>query len=258
VGSFVKLMEGVLNFYYYYQDSFSSIKFYLVIVNLILFGFAVLFRIRQQTQPSSEKKKILFVTAHPDDECMFFTPIIKNLVVNNELYILCLSNGNFEGLGSKREEELVKSCVILGFKKQNVYCENNSKLQDGFVAWDKELVSSIILEKIKNLNINMIITFDESGISSHPNHIATFEGVENLIKTKRISSEIKAYSLLTTNILRKYIGIFDVLFSVRDEYFYISPDFRDAWNAMFVHRTQLVWFRYLYLFFFTLCLYEYT
>lgn len=37
-------------------------------------------------------KNIMFVTAHPDDECMFFAPSILNMPQHN-LYLLCLSNG---------------------------------------------------------------------------------------------------------------------------------------------------------------------
>lgn len=44
------------------------------------------------------KKRVLFVIAHPDDECMFFGPTIKNLVNDGEcnLYLMCLSTGSFK------------------------------------------------------------------------------------------------------------------------------------------------------------------
>lgn len=41
-------------------------------------------------------KRILFVISHPDDECMFFGPLIYSLTQRNlgcQVYILCLSNG---------------------------------------------------------------------------------------------------------------------------------------------------------------------
>lgn len=48
--------------------------------------------------PSRETKgadvKALFVTAHPDDECMFFAPAILRLVeLNASVHLLCLSEG---------------------------------------------------------------------------------------------------------------------------------------------------------------------
>lgn len=41
------------------------------------------------------KGRILLITAHPDDECMFFAPTILSLgnSVRAELFLLCLSEG---------------------------------------------------------------------------------------------------------------------------------------------------------------------
>ena len=61
--------------------------------------------------------KFLLITAHPDDECMFFTPTIRNLIKNGgEIDLMCLSTGNFDGKGSIRRKELKKSSRILGIK----------------------------------------------------------------------------------------------------------------------------------------------
>ena len=46
---------------------------------------------------------------------MFFVPSIMNLKNSNNLYLLCLSNGNFDGLGKIREKELHASAKYLGF-----------------------------------------------------------------------------------------------------------------------------------------------
>ena len=40
----------------------------------------------------------LLVIAHPDDECMFFTPTLLGLQSQNVVvHVLCLSTGNFAG-----------------------------------------------------------------------------------------------------------------------------------------------------------------
>ncbi len=67
---------------------------------------------------------VLLITAHPDDECMFFSPTILNLRRQGILVnLLCLSNGNADGLGQVREKELRESARILGI--QDVSCLNN-------------------------------------------------------------------------------------------------------------------------------------
>ncbi len=50
--------------------------------------------------------------AHPDDEAMFFAPSIIQLNNFNNISVLCLSNGNYAGLGKTREKELEKSCEV--------------------------------------------------------------------------------------------------------------------------------------------------
>lgn len=40
--------------------------------------------------------RVLLITAHPDDECMFFAPAIITLTqANVEIFLLCLSEGHF-------------------------------------------------------------------------------------------------------------------------------------------------------------------
>jgi N-acetylglucosaminylphosphatidylinositol deacetylase len=66
-------------------------------------------------QRNIRKHNILYVIAHPDDEAMFFVPSILELRRTNNLHLLCLSNGNADGLGKIREKELHASCKYLGF-----------------------------------------------------------------------------------------------------------------------------------------------
>ena len=57
------------------------------------------------SQSQLSATKIMLVIAHPDDEVMFFSPLLNLAARNKEslnISILCLSNGNFEGLGSTR------------------------------------------------------------------------------------------------------------------------------------------------------------
>ena len=60
---------------------------------------------------------------------MFFLPTIMDLRRKNNLYLLCLSNGNADGLGRVREKELKESAKHLGFQEYEVV--NDPALQDG-------------------------------------------------------------------------------------------------------------------------------
>ena len=64
---------------------------------------------------------ILLLTAHPDDECMFFAPTILALhdaiTPPPALYSLCLSVGNADGIGDTRRHELARSLEVLGIEE---------------------------------------------------------------------------------------------------------------------------------------------
>ena len=94
---------------------------------------------------SIRNKEILLLTAHPDDEIMFFYPTIKELCKCNDLYLLCLSNGDYDGIGYIREKELKKLCQIINFKglKISVFEDNINKF------WDQQNIEKIVTNYIK-------------------------------------------------------------------------------------------------------------
>ena len=128
-------------------------------------------------------KDVLLLTAHPDDEIMFFLPTIKSIKSSNNkinLHILCLSNGNYDKLGEIRTEEFNNVCKLLKIEDKEII--NDEKLKDGMnEIWEKEYVSDKIKKYLhKNDNyekIGTIITFDEYGVTKHANHIACHEGL---------------------------------------------------------------------------------
>lgn len=69
----------------------------------------------------------LILTAHPDDEAMFFSPTIMGLKNHGwEVRGLCLSTGNAEGLGAERVEELKRSYGVFGLQESHVKWLNDS------------------------------------------------------------------------------------------------------------------------------------
>lgn len=63
----------------------------------------------------------LVLTAHPDDEAMFFAPSILTLGEHGwDLHAVCLSDGDADGLGAVRKGELFGSYEVLGLAQDNV------------------------------------------------------------------------------------------------------------------------------------------
>ncbi len=158
----------------------------------------------------------LLITAHPDDESMFFTPTLRNLIhldSKNErhnqkpnIQLLCLSNGDYRDVsdGPVRTKELYKACSLIGIDGQktsdtaSVIVLDDDRLKDGpNEVWNSDLIANTVLEHIQTilssiqkqqstqpqLNIN-IITFDQGGVSDHPNHVDVFRGIKHFLHEK--------------------------------------------------------------------------
>jgi N-acetylglucosaminylphosphatidylinositol deacetylase len=105
-----------------------------------------------------QKKNVLFVIAHPDDESMFFSPTINYLASNAcNLHMLCLSTGNADGMGSIRNNELHRACAVLKVPLQQLKILNHPNLQDGFgQLWSHDLLTEIIEEEVTKHDIHTV------------------------------------------------------------------------------------------------------
>ncbi|KAF8329563.1 putative deacetylase LmbE-like domain-containing protein [Cantharellus anzutake] len=202
----------------------------------------------------------LFITAHPDDETMFFAPTILSLVSQNvSVEALCLSNGDSGGLGSMRERELYEAYSILGV--ENVRILAHQQIRDNItLQWDSKLLAGIIQHHLEHHKISTIFTFDEQGVSGHPNHAAIPKALA-LVINSGVYPGIKAYSLVTHPLPIKYSGIAAPLLIRLSHVVGWGKDtcvlartrvsnlagYLTTLRAMRKHDTQLVWFRWLYL-----------
>jgi len=218
----------------------SCFTFYLVLTQLSS---------RQSSKQFNKNSRVLLVTAHPDDEVMFFGPTILGLLSKGcEVYLLVLSPGREPG--HTRKQELYRSCHILGLTTGNIVIVRHTKLRDDpGVRWREELVSNIVTRYVTSLNIDTLITFDRQGVSGHKNHIALYYGVlcsalENVTTT--------VYSLTSVNILRKYSSVLDVPMSYLLCLTVFVSSLSQWWTiqkAMAAHNSQYTWFRKLYMVF---------
>lgn len=199
------------------------------------------------------KQNVLFVTSHPDDECMFFGPTILSLLRSgNHVYLVCLSKGDYGGLGETRKKELIAGCTKLGINQSRVTIVDDEKFKDGPEnVWDIMALGERVLGVIRRVNAETVVTFDGCGVSSHPNHIAIYKSICNLMKTGQLDN-VSVFTLETTNLIRKYISVLDIpVSSISSLYTFVSlpREVSLTWQAMAAHDSQLVWFRKLYIVF---------
>ncbi|KII84272.1 hypothetical protein PLICRDRAFT_32348 [Plicaturopsis crispa FD-325 SS-3] len=239
-----------------------------------LLGFEI-----SSTAFSSSSERVLLVTAHPDDEVFFFAPTLIDLHKQGvETHSLCLSNGNADGLGSVRLEELDRSLDVLGVDKARRGVVESPHLQDNITAaWDLRAVADAVKPYVLKHGITTILTFDTQGVSSHPNHIAIPLGLAHLLTSPAFALSLRPspvprlYSLGTVPLPNKYIGPiaailakFDIGVAALmrrfgwdapvdanlglDMHVFVSgrDDYLRSLGAVKAHASQLVWFRWLY------------
>ncbi|KAI1788649.1 LmbE-like protein [Ganoderma leucocontextum] len=227
---------------------------------------------------SDGPSNVLLLTAHPDDECMFFAPTILALQEAPlqhpaTLHSLCLSVGNADGLGDTRRRELAGSLDVLGIGEGRRWVIDTAELQDNFTAeWDPEVISNTLRPYVLENRIDTILTFDHHGISSHPNHISLPKGAAHLLRTLPPTMAEKPrprlFALVTVPLHEKYLGVLSPLlakasfgfaeFSSHTAHMTQSgggeravgvsgvEGYARAHRAMRQHWSQLVWFRWLY------------
>ncbi|XP_048872882.1 N-acetylglucosaminyl-phosphatidylinositol de-N-acetylase [Brienomyrus brachyistius] len=203
----------------------------------------------------SDGVRALLITAHPDDECMFFAPtILRLLELNASVHLLCLSSGNYYNQGNQRQKELLDSCDVLGIPSSQVIIVDNKELPDSpAVEWSIQLISSLVLKQVKESSINLVLTFDICGVSGHANHIAIYKALRYLGSSGRIPDGCCFLSLQSISIIRKYLSILElpISWTRASDYSTVATwkQYRRARAAMLRHRSQLLWFRHLYLLF---------
>ncbi|KPM38505.1 hypothetical protein AK830_g8037 [Neonectria ditissima] len=245
-------------------------------------------RVAPSRFPTLRSKRICLLIAHPDDEAMFFAPTILALTrpeTGNHVKILCLSTGNADGLGETRKKELVKSGLTLGLRsEEDVFVmDRPTDFPDSMTTvWDRNKIATFLRDAFAphhahlreanadppKANIDILITFDSNGVSSHPNHISLYYGARTFIaalaqETPDLSSPVDLYTLSSVSFVRKYTSFLDVFFTLLRSLSVASKDkahpgslvflnqlaghnaYSTAWKAMTeAHKSQMVWFRY--------------
>lgn len=202
-------------------------------------------------------KRILLVTAHPDDESMFFAPTLLALARQRQpacqVYMLCLSSGNYDRLGSTRRDELWRACAVLGVHASNIILVQAGRLPDDPLAqWQSEVVAKLVLHHADALGVDAVCTFDRDGVSGHANHRAIYYACASLLMADLLPVGCRVLTLDSVNVVRKYVGVLDLLVTLAlAQHWSVSglADVARARTAMAEHRSQMVWFRWLYVLF---------
>lgn len=134
-------------------------------------------RMKEGIVQGRKEMRVLLFTAHPDDETMFFGPTLLALGQKYSkedyeitLYMHCLSKGM--NCGNVRLEEMKKAAPLYGVSEERLMVDD---LEDGD-DWSVEEVAKRLMRTVKRWKIDVVLTFDERGVSGHKNHIQCHAG----------------------------------------------------------------------------------
>ncbi|ORY76926.1 putative deacetylase LmbE-like domain-containing protein [Leucosporidium creatinivorum] len=207
-------------------------------------------------------KSVLWVTAHPDDESFFFGPTLSSLLAPERGvtgHLLCLSAGDHEGLGSVRRSELRASCEAFGIAGDNCVSLDHPALPDDpDLWWPPETIEQLVKEHVKRWDVDLIITFDDYGVSGHANHRAVSSALG--LAAASSPSFPPIFAVLSTSVLLKFTSLlslpsFTILHFLRRLLPSTSPtsllinslsQYRQARLSFDQHQSQWRWFRSLF------------
>ena len=189
---------------------------------------------------------VCILTAHPDDEIMFFLPTVLSLKqLQKRIHLLCVTSGDADGQGTVRRKELEKvahhlqlsSCTIL----------DDPAFPDSMTTeWNIDALKNCLLPYLTKLNVSVVYTFDEYGVSGHCNHIALAK-VATLLSDQFCFFLLKSHSLVWKYCLVSKIYSFS---SASPAFFLpLLSGIQETFQLMRMHKSQLTWFRYLYILF---------
>lgn len=213
----------------------------LVVIALIICARHHIYSYKDKDISIDMYNRYFLIIAHPDDESMFFGPLIsKILSTGGSISIAICTDGSKGGLPETRKKEMTELSI-------------DHNIASYFLGYaDGELVNSQDIQTrlyrlYKLTNSTKIITFDSKGVSSHKDHKTCYEIAKSISEYETAP----IYTLKTINIIEKYLV--SILKNSKEPHTQIiCSTFQEAINnraRMFYHRSQITWYRYLYILF---------
>jgi LmbE family N-acetylglucosaminyl deacetylase len=160
-----------------------------------------LMKLNSGRKPTMTKPKILFVFAHPDDESFAAgCSIVHYASKNVEVHLYCATKGGAgkpgtpplclqEELPELRATELKQACSILGVDFLYLRDFEDGKLVD--TPYDELAVD--LLNHIKKVEPEIMVTFPPHGISGHKDHIQIQKICFDIVSSQIVQSVQSLY-----------------------------------------------------------------
>lgn len=194
--------------------------------------------------PGLLPRGVLLVIAHPDDESMFFTPLLSRLRhTGTPAHVLCLTGD------MTRRRELLGASRVLGFSVVEIpggsfaFLDTMAREDP---PWDLASAAAVVSQAVAKTGADVIVTFDGSGVSGHRNHIEALGAVTAASR----ELPVPVLHLLTRSLPSKYLWWAGAGWAeTRGDVEVMVAKSGLAVRAMEEHASQWVWYRRLFIHF---------
>lgn len=125
-------------------------------------------------------RSVLAVFAHPDDEGIIGGTLARSVAEGHPVTLICMTRGQAgkssvssintpEALASQRKNELEQSCRMLGIADLRHWDYDDGRL----IQADASEVVGRLVQVMREVRPEVVITFGPDGIYGHPDHVAT-------------------------------------------------------------------------------------
>lgn len=199
-------------------------------------------------------KKVLIIYPHPDDEVLSCAGLIKKLRRTGAVVTLVFLTKGEKGtpkaeinaiLKEVRTEEAKRSAAVLGVSRLI-----SKDFGDGELPKKIGEITQYIRELCKEKQPDLVITFDQTGIYGHPDHIVCSEVVTDILSKQFPQTELW-YNTLPQKVF-KFIQLpehmaKDQNYKSRRQYpthrVFVGQDTLSKINSLYAHHSQLHGFK---------------
>jgi N-acetylglucosamine malate deacetylase 2 len=189
-------------------------------------------------QVAANRKTLLAVFPHPDDESAIAEVLIKYAELGYNVQLIIATNGKDgtrvtkipagDSLGNIRKEETRCACKIMGISEPIFLGIErlDTKIGTGNYFKEHKKFLELLKEKIVTIAPDFILTFGPDGDSHHSEHIVTGAAVTELLLREGWVEKYPLYYLAWTK--EQASGLIEELGYVNGQYFNVKIEYTQA------------------------------
>jgi len=170
----------------------------------------------QQWQPAPEKADLLVLSAHPDDEVLFFGGTIPYYAAERgmDVVVAYMTCGTME-----RRSELLNGLWAMGMRTYpeigNFWDKYGKKLSTVYDAWGKPATNKHIVSLLRKYQPEVVVTHDVNGEYGHAAHLVCADAMMNCVdfaaNKAKYTDSFKTYGTWQVKKLYLHLGTENVI-----------------------------------------------